>query len=362
MSQEILSRVYALGDEDQIVKLLDLIFGGWPKFDLDSSPVEYWRWKYLDHPMGKIAIGLAVVGDEIIGCNHCMYLNIKIGERTYLSHQGVDFGVHPNYRRMGASKKIGDVLDPQSQFCYVITGSEILINNYMRYGNPRFPLQIKELSRIKDMNIQLKHSEVSGIIAIGSIILHKARSLRWKSTSKIKDDIKIVQVNNFDDRINLFFDKVKEHFKFIVERKMDFLNWRYCDTRGGNYRIIMALEDDTILGYCITRINKYFEGDPRGYIVDILTEPDRDDVAEALIKNAIRYFDDAGVNRVFCWVINGQPTYDIYRSYGFRETRRTLDVFYFPNMEHVDYSDDLSRFANASPREVQFQYGDTDLI
>jgi len=359
---EIQGRVYSPGDEDQIVKLLDLIFDGWPKFDLDCSPVDYWRWKFLDHPMKKMAIGLAVVGDEIIGCNHCIYLNIKIGENTYLSHQGVDFGIHPNFRRMGASKKIGEVLDVQSQFCYVITGNEILINNYIRNGNPRFPLQIRELSRIKDMKEQQKYANVSGAIATGSYILHKLRSLKWKSTLKIRDDIEIIQVQNFDERINLFFDKVKEHFRFIAERNMDFLNWRYCDTRGGKYRITMAVEDKNILGYCVMRLNKYVEEDPRGYIVDILTLQDRNDIVEALINNAITYFDEAGVNRVFCWVIIGHPHSDIYRSYGFRETRRKLDVFYFPDRERTDYGDDLDRFANASPREVQFQFGDTDLI
>ena len=44
MPAEIDIRTYIPGDEVQIVNLLNVVFNGWPRFDVESS-LEYWKWK-----------------------------------------------------------------------------------------------------------------------------------------------------------------------------------------------------------------------------------------------------------------------------------------------------------------------------
>ena len=62
-------RDYEPGDEGRIVELLELVFGVWPRFDLKCSPLEHWRWKYVDNPMGSMIVPIAVDGDLIVGLN-----------------------------------------------------------------------------------------------------------------------------------------------------------------------------------------------------------------------------------------------------------------------------------------------------
>ena len=91
------NRSYESGDEEKIIELLSIIFDGWPHLKLSYSKKDYWRWKILGAPSGLNQVGLAFNGDQLIGCNHAYYMDIKIGENIYLGRQAVDFGVHPDY-------------------------------------------------------------------------------------------------------------------------------------------------------------------------------------------------------------------------------------------------------------------------
>lgn len=52
-------REYLPGDEESIMDLLIKVFGGWPHFDLNCSPMRHWRWKYLDNPKRLNAVCVA---------------------------------------------------------------------------------------------------------------------------------------------------------------------------------------------------------------------------------------------------------------------------------------------------------------
>ena len=49
---ELSARLYEPGDEEGLVKLLELCFEGWPRRDLPFSKEDYWKWKYCDNPLG----------------------------------------------------------------------------------------------------------------------------------------------------------------------------------------------------------------------------------------------------------------------------------------------------------------------
>jgi hypothetical protein len=55
------AQLFQKGDEEEIVTLLSTIFNGWPRFDLNCSPVEHWIWKYVENPtkMNKVVVARA---------------------------------------------------------------------------------------------------------------------------------------------------------------------------------------------------------------------------------------------------------------------------------------------------------------
>jgi hypothetical protein len=86
--------------------LLELCFGDWPKFELNCSLFDYWRWKHLDNSLGPSVVILAKTGNQLEGCDQGILLNIKIFNNIYLCSQDTDDSVNLNFRGMGMIKKL----------------------------------------------------------------------------------------------------------------------------------------------------------------------------------------------------------------------------------------------------------------
>ena len=66
----------------------------------------------------------------------------------------------------------------------------------------------------------------------------------------------IKKISAFDERIDEFWKIVNDNHDFILERGREYLNWRYCDFRAGEFIVEQAEEDGKILGYIVYNINR----------------------------------------------------------------------------------------------------------
>jgi hypothetical protein len=167
-----------------------------------------------------------------------------------------------------------------------------------------------------------------------------------------------LETASFDERINELWDKTKLNYDFIVEKTKDYLNWRYCDPRGGNFDVRCVEEDGRILGYVVLRINRIREEYPIGHIVDLLTLPERYDVVDALVSDAVEFFDSQSVNVIHYLGVKHRPTERIFNRHGFLDTRKKPYVFY----KSLDSMDILSNVKATSSKQVHFCFGDLDSI
>jgi hypothetical protein len=166
----------------------------------------------------------------------------------------------------------------------------------------------------------------------------------------------LMEIKKFDDRINNFWREVSKHYNFIVERNLKYLDWRYCNPRSGNF-IIKQAEDNNgnILGYSVIMINRYLENYPIGFIVDLLTLPERLDVAQTLIREINRHFDSQNVNIINCILIKGNPYEEILKKNGFLDSR--VKFYLLHNLHRTDMEELITK---SSPHEIHFMYGDID--
>lgn len=360
--------VYNPGDEVEIVRLLELVFDGWPHFDLECTNLDHWKWKYLERPLRMKEIALGVSNNKIIGCGHDGYLKIKIGKKIFTCSQGMDVAVHPDYRRMKVYTKITEKRkelrsENNVSLTYGATSHPIFMRR-RKTEDPRF--NVLDLIRIQDVDLHLKRNNtedawfaraqrkygylfLTTLNRIGNIFTTPAAS-----TSKFY----IEEISIFDERIESFWVEVKDKYSFIIERGREYLNWRYCDPRGGDYIIKQVEEEGHIIGYSILRINRYNDDYPTGYIVDLLTLPDRLDVADALIGDAIRLFNDTSVNLVHYWCIKNHPYERLFKRHGFVNSRTRLRISYNP----INVGSEFNELKNATPKRLHFQYGDSDWI
>lgn len=117
-------------------------------------------------------------------------------------------------------------------------------------------------------------------------------------------------------------------------------------------------EEGKILGYCILRINRYREDYPLGCIVDLLTLPDRRDVAAALIADATRYFDDQDINIVLSMIIKNHPYERSFGRCGFLDSRIKLNLFY----TILGMEGETDKLKEVSADRIHFSYGDIDYV
>lgn len=359
-------RPFQPGDEEGIVELLELVFDRWPNFDLVCSPLEHWRWKYQDNPFGMNQIVVGVSDHRIVGCLHSFSLRIKIGNKICLGTQTADLAVHPDFRRRVIFKKMLDLAtkmrkESGSKFHYYLTWNPML-SKYLLKVYHKFPHQVMRLFRIHDMGLQLRKQpmKLDFIYQFGGHLLKLANKYRsaLRPNRPHSYDFHIGEMAHFDERMEGFWEEIKEHYNFVIERNWDYHNWRYVDPRSGGYLVKIAEANGKILGYTVLRINKRQIDYPVGYLVDLITLPDKLDVANVLVEDAVDYFDGNNINMIMCLILKKHPYKAILERHGFIGRRERIPLFY---REYAEI-EELRKLKTSSPSSIHFAYGDLDVI
>ena len=366
LNKEFTVRLYRPGDELEIVSLLQLTFGGWPHLDMKCSSLDHWRWKYGDNPAEPMCITVAISQNEIIGCQHSVQNRIKIGDEVFLCGIVSDLAVHPDFRRMRVHTRMTEVRTEFKKktgisLTYFMSGNPIVINAYSK-KRPQFPHSVQNLVRIRDISAHLKAipEKNAWLMKLGFHVVNFRNDLRnaFRIPVSQSPGLSVYNVSRFDDRIVEFWKQVSTNYSFIVERSRDYLNWRYCDTRAGDFVVKTAEEDGRLLGYSVLKINKHLRDYPIGFIVDLLTLPDRLDAVEILVADAVKYFDKNDVNIVNYLVVKDHPNESVFKRHGFLDSRIKLRLFY--NTKEVV---EKMRTLNTLPASsIFFSWGDHDSL
>ena len=185
---------------------------------------------------------------------------IKVGEHEVLGKQGADLLVHPDFRRMGVYNKMNDLYE-NLVLSYSLSANPIVFNKAIKSGSNSFPRQITQMVRIVDIDkhLEMRESENAFLKKFGFKTLSLFRDTLQKF---LKDKIipsesyEVKSVVEFDFSIDVFWNNIKNHYQFILVRDRDYLNWRYCDPRGGNYQVFIVEKGGEITGYCVLRVNR----------------------------------------------------------------------------------------------------------
>jgi hypothetical protein len=359
-------RLYNPGDENQIVKLLNLVFQPWPGRDLITTSLEHWRWKFLDNGFKEKKFAMVTLHqNKIIGCEHSLPTAIKIFDKTRFCRFAADSAMHPEYRGKGLwsrmwKKGLVDLKGEDFYLQYNSTNNLIVENVYKKRGNQPFPLPVLNCSRIKNKSLHYKRtkSKISLNLIMKNIKTILRENLFYVDISKPQNNFKgTIERHEFDDKYNTFWNKISREYEFIIDRNPGYVNWRYNDPRGGIYQTFFALEDESMLGLLVLRINKIKESYPTGHIVDILVFPERPDAYDILLRKATDFFDKLGINCIFSWVLKGHPWEKIYKNHGFRPISR-VGSYLVPKRIGEKINDLLS----LEPSKIHLTLGDSDWI
>jgi RimJ/RimL family protein N-acetyltransferase len=166
----------------------------------------------------------------------------------------------------------------------------------------------------------------------------------------------ISSVEAFDDRVDAFWQEASQPFAFIVVRDRQYLDARYGDPRAGNFTIKLAEENGALLGYTVLCVDS--DGD-RGYVADLLTLPERCDVATSLLRDALDHFRRLGRPRVECQLPEHHPYRQALDKLGFLSRPQGR---YARNYAALGASEEELAFLREPEAPLHRTLGDTDIV
>jgi len=355
LSNTFQARYYQPGDDDAIIELLK---GDFPAWDRQESPQDYLKWKHLEDPNGSLIV-VAVSGEKIVGVDIPMLQKIKIGDLVYLTFFGAATVTHPEYRRMGISKVLGNLADGYYfehglKYNYSNSENPIVIRNNLK-TRLLFPHKLIQMTRMNstehiDSTVKKYGFKIlSGINKISNSVSFDSKNV---------NEFKIIQIDKFDEDINKFFNEAISYHNYIVVKDSTYLNWRYCDPRGGKHIIYKAAQDGVTLGFIVMELRKTHDG-YNGTIAELLALPGKPEVARSLLRTSCKYFDDEGGNVLNYGVIKGHPYQNISKRFGF------LDTSIISKMETIgrfkEIMNEYEKLKTVPPNKVYMNFGEAFL-
>ena len=361
MTKDFSVREYQTEDVEEIVTLLRLCFEDWTKI---PDPIEYWKSRYENDPYGT-GILVAISEGRIIGVNINLFLQMKIGSKIVPAQYESGSATHPDYRSLGVYKRLTAKAREQSnaaniKFSYFTSENPYMIKRAKENDYFVFPHPVNRMIKVKNVGLFLKqrHLKNETTKLLGFKTLKIANKLR-RSITPIhrKNPVNINKTESLDERIDNFWQKLETSYDFLVKKDKKCLNWKYSDRRVGEFTIRQAVENSEVLGFSVLETRKRGET-TEGYIQELLTRPDRPDVASALIEDASKFYNDTGANAIHCLCIGGHPYGQLYENAGFISAMKRYISGNFRQLEGFTNQKAASIIGGFPSSRTQFSLGD----
>ena len=288
-------------------------------------------------------IWVAENDQEIVGFYAIMPERLKIGKETITCAQSVDTAVNPNYRRLGIFNKLAQNVYSDSKNRYkFIYGfpSKMACNGFLQMGWKGFHAD----EYVKFANDQLPDSFSSNSIykLLGKVFLKTYRTSRISSISKEKqsESLEIQHINAFSEEIEDFWAIARLQYPIVMERNLNFLNWRFSKFFG-DYEIYIgrSLEDGKIKGYAVLKKTKILDVDNVLEIVDLWALPGKESFVFDITKLAIEKSEKENYSLIHYRAPSWHKHSSILQKFGFLKINQYLKLFqmYQPWAIYYDY-------------------------
>ncbi|MFC2046723.1 GNAT family N-acetyltransferase [Chloroflexota bacterium] len=262
-------RGYQSGDEYQIITFNN-------EFNDRKMTSEHWKWKFAENPFGKAIIKLMFDGKELIAHRSAIPMVISIKGIAVSAALIANTITHPDYRRKGISSYLAEAVYEEARR----RGIKFIYN----FPNPNsYPLYLK----------------IAGWESLGQRSAWQ-KQLRTQPAFTMPHSTTIVQVERFDHRANLLWDRVRQDYIVVLPRWENFLNWRFTEHQTNEYFKFIIKNAAEILGYLVLKIYTR-EDEIKGHIIDMLCINNRD-IVKSLLVYSYNYFIEKGITRISCWM------------------------------------------------------------
>ena len=124
------------------------------------------------------------------------------------------------------------------KFHFGVSGNPILIKKNRENNNFYLPYDAYHFVKIQDIEKHVeKREKISFQQRYGYVVLSQFNKIRNTLFQLNYHKKEVKEMAEFPENINDFWDDVKGSYNYVVERRREYLNWRYCSKNGGNYKV-----------------------------------------------------------------------------------------------------------------------------
>ena len=271
-------------DRPAIIDIFQAAFGRWPPFPTSEGAKGFLDWALTDGTHFRGRSELCYYDGPLVAAGLHVERNALIDGASRLAQQGMYGALLPEYQGQGLGRawtELGQQKIEDADFSWGFT--QVAQLNHLR---PQFfddiPVNDRLAVFLRVMDASHATFAQQGLLRrakyAGLRLLGRMRRRRAAATPGLD----IGPAEGFTNEIfGPFWSAASAPFAFIPVRSAQYINWRFSDPRAGRFLLRAAWDGDELVGYAAVRV-----GTPRAIVADLLTRPDRSDVARALLDDA----------------------------------------------------------------------------
>ncbi len=367
--------------EDGVAKLRIYAYPQFPETRDVAFYSSAYRW-FESHPLGnEIHRWVAVAEDgQVVGHLAATPQYYRIGGQRVVAHTPCDYMVHSRHgfqalslmraffratENCVACDMVPAVIEVESRLGAQVAGQlqyAAKLLNVSRLPVPPIPALVRKILNLKERPVTARgYTSRPGSIPLEDAQEHDAQRPvrpRMPIPSPLKGllngGLRMVDealgssfgggpraqvIEEFDESFDELFEKVAAFVPCVPEKDSTFLRWRYGPgSPQFPVTVLGVKEGETLLGYAVLMVTATGQD---GNVLDLMTLPERRDVARALLRESVRFFWRAGVQILR------------YRFFESATTPRSSDLrrlgFFFRKGRHNSL---LTKFADPKMHEL----------
>lgn len=265
-----MSRLARTEDEDKLVKFYKQAYG---EKHILNDPL-YHNWQFRDNPFNKLDTKSIIIVEnkgEIYAHLGLFPVELKVSDYIRNATWFIPYFVLEKYRVFGLGFRVMDFAKNLFDFTMALNVSNdsrkiFAKNNWTNFGNINRFIAILDKKRIeKFFGKSISESQV-----------------------KIKQGFEFTfeRVHSLDESYDGFWQEVSPRFPITINRKREYLNWRYLNHPLTDYHFLTLHDKEKLVGYSVLRFEDKNEILKAARIVDLVVMYDYE---TSLLQNIIKY-------------------------------------------------------------------------